>query len=109
MVWQLWQVMGFSPLDFCGKKPHTHFGSGVRLTPRFGLAPPPVSAGSGALIVSYALGWGLNRDNYGLTVSKANLNREFHADSILSESPVAAGLSHLTPNSPPNLIGRNRS
>jgi hypothetical protein len=24
---------GFSPLDFCGKKPHTHFGSGVRLTP----------------------------------------------------------------------------
>ena len=89
----------FSPLDFCGKKPHTHFGSGVRLTPRFGLAPQPVSAGSGALIVSDVSGWGLDRDNYGLTVSKANLDGEFHAGSILPEGPVAAGLSHFRPQS----------
>src|SRR5579862_4582817 len=79
MVWQLWQVMGFSPLDFCGKKPHTHFGSGVRLTPRFGLSPQPVSAGSGALNVSYDLGWWFNRDNYGLTGSgEADRDRNSH-------------------------------
>jgi len=99
LVLALYARHGFSPLDFCGRKPHTHFGSGVRLTPRFGLAPPPVQAGSGALNVSDVLGWGLNRDNYGLTVSKANLNPESHADSILPESPVDAGLSHFTPKS----------
>ena len=81
------------------EKPYNRFGSGLRLTPRFGLAPQPVSAGSGADIVSYFLGWWLNRDNYGLTVSKANLNPESHADSILSESPVLAGLSLLKPQS----------
>src|SRR5712692_7781055 len=35
---------GFSPLDFCGEKPQNLFGSRLRLTPRFGLAPTPVSA-----------------------------------------------------------------
>jgi hypothetical protein len=49
---------GQSPLDFCGESRHNLFGSGVRLTPRSGLAPQPVSAGSGALIVKvYPLGW----------------------------------------------------
>lgn len=40
---------GLSPLDFCGKKPHTHFGSGVRLTPRFGLALPTADTGDRAV------------------------------------------------------------
>jgi len=88
--------MGFSPLGVLREKPYNRFGSGLRLTPRFGLAPQPVDAGSGAVSVSYVLGWGLNRNHYGLTVSKANLNPESHADSILPESPVAAGLSHFT-------------
>ena len=83
------------------RKPYNRFGSGLRLTPRFGLAPQPVSAGSGALNVKRALGWRFDRDNYGLTVSKANLDSEFHAGSILPESPVSAGLSHFTQKSLP--------
>ena len=90
---------GFSPLDFCGEKPHTHFGSGVRLTPRFGLAPQPVSAGSGALIVNYVLGWWLDRYLYGLTGSECDLDSDSHAAFILPESPVPAGLSYLRPKS----------
>ena len=79
---------GFSPLAFCGEKPQNQFGSRSWLTPRFGLAPPPVSAGSGALVKHYDLGWWLNRDNYGLTSSEANLNSDNHAVCILPESPV---------------------
>lgn len=91
---------GLSPLDFWRKKPLNLIEVWMRASSASELAPQPVSAGSGALSVkSYGLGWGLNRDNYGLTVSKANLNPESHADSILPESPVAAGLSHFTPNS----------
>ena len=81
------------------EKPYNHFGSGLRLTPRFGLAPQPVRAGSGALSVSYVLGWWLDRDLYGLTGSECNLDSQDHAAFILSESPVAAGLSHFTPKS----------
>jgi len=51
---------GFSPLDFGGKKPHTHLGSGVRLTPRFGLAPTPAETEAGALTTTdYLIGGGL--------------------------------------------------
>jgi hypothetical protein len=90
----------FSPLDGVREKSQTQFGSGLRLTPRFELSPAlPVSAGSGALSVSYELGWWLDRDHYGLTVSKVDLNGESHADSVLPESPVTAGLSHFTPKS----------
>src|ERR1700678_2591975 len=32
---------GFSPLDSCAELSHNHFGSGLRLTPRSGLAPQP--------------------------------------------------------------------
>jgi hypothetical protein len=39
---------GFSPLAFCGESRQNILGSEERLTPRFGLAPQPVSAGSGA-------------------------------------------------------------
>jgi hypothetical protein len=90
---------GFSPLDFCGEKPQNLFGSESWLTPRFGLAPPPVQAGSGALSKSYGLGWRLNRDSYGLTDSEANLNSDNHAVFILPESPAATGLSYLASKS----------
>jgi hypothetical protein len=74
--------------------------SGVRLTPRSGLAPTPAETEAGAMSSNdYRLGWWLNRDLYGLTVSKCDLDSNNHADSILPESPVPAGLSHLTPKS----------
>src|SRR5437764_5191424 len=38
-----------SPLAFCRETSQNTFGSEAWVTPRFGLAPPPVSAGSGAL------------------------------------------------------------
>ena len=81
------------------EKPYNQFGSRVRLTPRSGLAPQPVSAGSGALIVSYVLGWWFDRDFYGMTGSECDLDADRHAGFILPESPVKAGLSHLTPQS----------
>jgi hypothetical protein len=60
--------------------------------PRSGLAPTPVQAEAGALIVkSYGLGWWLDRDFHGLTVSEANCDRYLHADFILSEAPLTRG------------------
>jgi hypothetical protein len=88
---------GLSPLDFLRKKPLNLIEVWMRASSASELAPPTVPAESGALNVSYGLGWWLNRDNYGLTVSKANLNPESHADSILPESPAGTGLSHLEP------------
>jgi hypothetical protein len=40
------------------EKPYNHFGSGVRLTPRSGLAPQPVRAGYGAVSCYLAIGGG---------------------------------------------------
>lgn len=95
----------FSPLDCWREKSQTQFGSGLRLTPRFGLSPAlPVSAGSGALSVNYDLGWRFDRDLYGLTGSECDLDSDDHAVFILPESPVAAGLSYLASNS-----GRDRN
>lgn len=89
----------FSPLDCCAEKSHNELGSGSWLTPRFGLAPQPVSAGSGALIVKgYGLRWYNGNIHRGALSSESDLNRDGHR-SILSESPVPAGLSHLTPKS----------
>ncbi len=95
---------GVSPLDFCAEKRHNEFGSGLWFTPRFGLAPPTARTADGALFVSY-LGWWLDRDLYGLTGSESDLDSD-HAGFILPESPVDAGLSHLTPKS--FLVAPNR-
>ena len=54
---------GFSPLDFCGESRHNHFGSGVRLTPRSGLAPTSVDAEAGALVQRLIKWW---RSDHGL-------------------------------------------
>jgi hypothetical protein len=48
----------FSPLDCVREKSQTQFGSGVRLTPRFGLAPTPASTEAGALICYSVIRWG---------------------------------------------------
>ena len=40
-----------SPLALSGEKSHTIYGSRAWVTPRFGFAPPPVTAGSGALML----------------------------------------------------------
>jgi hypothetical protein len=70
---------GFSPLDFCGEKPENHFGSGLRLTPRSGLAPQPVSAGSGALNVKgYPLGWTNGYFHRWTVGSEANHDHDLH-------------------------------
>ena len=49
---------GVSPLAFCGETSQNSIGPEAWVTPRFGLAPQPVSPGSGALTVKvYPLGW----------------------------------------------------
>jgi hypothetical protein len=49
---------GVSPLAFCGETRHNELGSEAWVTPRFGLAPPPVSAGSGAFSQLFGFGGG---------------------------------------------------
>src|SRR6266705_1893544 len=76
---------GFSPLAFCGEKPQNQFGSRSWLTPRFGLAPTPVSAEAGALNQQLS--------NYGGLIAILGL---------LSVQPLSADTlrgSYLTPKS----------
>jgi hypothetical protein len=47
-----------SPLAFCGETRHNELGSRAWVTPRFGLAPLPVSAGSGAFNQLVSFGGG---------------------------------------------------
>src|SRR3954466_11577166 len=54
-----------SPLDFHAERGHNRFGSGSWLTPRFGLAPQPVQASSGAVFVK-GLRWWFDREIYGV-------------------------------------------
>lgn len=96
---------GVSPLDFCAEKRHNEVGSGLWVTPRFGLAPPAARTADGALCVSYVLGWWFDRDLYGVTGSECDLDADYHAGFILPESPVDAGLSYLTPKSFLDLLG----
>src|SRR5215470_12810585 len=82
-----------------GEKPYNQFGSGVRLTPRFGLAPRTASTERGALSQSIKLSrWWFDHHFDGLS-GNANPNPVAHCLSPLSESPVRAGLSYLIPKS----------
>src|SRR5207247_2447240 len=84
---------GFSPLAFCGEKPQNQFGSRSWLTPRFGLAPTPVSAEAGALNQQLS--------NYGGLIAILGL---------LSVQPLSADTlrgSYLTPKSFLSLRRRN--
>ena len=96
-----------SPLALGGETSQNTYGSEAWVTPRFGLAPPPVSAGSGALIKNYSLGWWFDRDIYGVTGSDSDRDSD-HAGFILSKSPVDAGLSYFTPKSSNWLYRRRR-
>ena len=89
---------GASPLDFSAEKGHNELGSRSWQTPRFGLAPQPVQAGSGAVFVK-DLRWWFDRDVYGVTGSDSDCDSDNHAGFILPESPVPAGLSYFTPKS----------
>src|SRR5208283_2836003 len=88
-----------SPLALSGETSHNSFESGAWVTPRFGLPRNLFKQEAGRLLSDYGLGWWLNRDFYGLTGSEANCDSDNHAVFILPESPVTAGLSHLTPKS----------
>src|ERR1700692_118968 len=89
-----------SPLAFCEETSQNRFSRSMAwVTPRCGLVPASAETEAGTLSVSYVLGWWLDRDFHGLTVSEANCDCDRHADFILPESPVAAGLSHLVTKS----------
>lgn len=76
------------------EKPYNRFGSGLRLTPRFGLAPQPVSAGSGALNVEGYLARWLNGNYHRGTVgSEGDLNRDLHCIPPFSCRSVLQALS----------------
>jgi hypothetical protein len=82
-----------------GEKPYTCFGSEVRLTPRFGLAPFSVRAENGAVTYSIKSGWWFYRDFHGLS---GEANCDFyspHVGTSFAESPVTAGLFYLLPKS----------
>lgn len=80
---------GAFPLEFWREKPENKIGSGSWLTPRFGLAPQPVSAGSGAHSQVIKSLWRFDFDS----------DCDSHVDFLRSESPVSAGLSYLHPKS----------
>jgi len=66
------------------EKPYNQLGSGLRLTPRFGLAPTPVSAEAGALSYS-ALSHG------GLTTTAGLPSGNRAEDFVLGEAPTNLG------------------
>jgi len=79
---------GVSPLAFCGETSQTSFGSEAWVTPCFGLAPQPVCAGSGALIVkSYASRWDNGNIHRGALSCEPYLNGDGHC-SFLSLAPA---------------------
>jgi hypothetical protein len=88
---------GDSPLALSGEKPeNTNWDWYCGLPRDAGLVPAAVEAVAGTHQSVEGLGWWFDRDIYGVTDSgKANRDRDSHAVFILSESPVAAGLSHL--------------
>jgi hypothetical protein len=88
-----------SPLALSGETSHNIFGSRAWFTPRFGLPRNLFKQEAGRLVSDYGLGWGLNRDLYGLTSSETDFDSDNHAVFILPESPVRAGLSYLKPKS----------
>jgi len=68
-----------SPLALCGETSQNILWSEAWVTPRFGLAPQPVSAGSGALIVKgYPLGWYNGYFHRWPVSSEANHNHDLH-------------------------------
>ena len=67
------------------RKPYNQFGSGLRLTPRFGLAPTKAATDAGAIYCYLAIWW---RSRHGL------LPRFSHRSALIQQSG-----SHLVPKS----------
>src|SRR5438270_8836303 len=76
---------GRSPLAFCGESRQNLFGSGLRLTPRFGLAPTTVRAAAGAF-------------NQQLVVWRGARHR-FLPAFLKRSALLQQGVSYLTPKS----------
>jgi hypothetical protein len=84
---------GLSPLDFCGESHHNLVGSGLRLTPRSGLAPQPVSAGSGALNVNgYELWWTHGNLHRGTVRSEVDGDRDYHCVPAFPNALLTQGV-----------------
>src|SRR5579872_308111 len=90
---------GLFPLEFCGEKADNEVGSELWLTPRFGLALPTASTESRALLCSIKSRWWFYRNLDSLSGNANGNSCSAHCLSLLSGSPVSAGLSGLTPKS----------
>ena len=79
---------GLSPLAFCGEKPQNQFGSGLRLTPRSGLAPTPVERRSRGTYSAIQIGGGgivtsdLRRLSVLTTLSRSYLTPKVHSGHL---------------------------
>jgi hypothetical protein len=79
-----------SPLALSGETSHNRFSrSRAWVTPRFGLAPPPVEAGSGAHYVGGNLRWYNGNIHRGALACEANLNRNGHRFSLSLTAPTS--------------------
>src|SRR6266478_34573 len=76
---------GVSPLAFCGETSQNTLWSEAWVTPRFGLAPTPVSAEAGALICYSVIRWGARH--------------RFLPAFLKRPASLARGVSHLLPKS----------
>jgi hypothetical protein len=93
---------GASPLAFCGETSQNILGSEAWVTPRFGLAPAPVSLGAGALSVrDYGLRWHNGYFHRWTVYSEADIDCDLHSIPPFSRRAVLRALrgSYLTPKS----------
>ena len=93
-----------SPLALSGETSQNRSSwSEAWLTPRFGLAPQPVDAGSGALIVTgYGLWWANGNIHHGAASSEHDLNCDCHCSFLSLTAPASStrwGGSYFTPKS----------
>jgi hypothetical protein len=93
---------GLFSLALGGEKSHTIYGSRAWVTPRFGLAPRPVRAGSGALFEGRYLARWFDGYFYRVTCRSArDSNRYPHCRFRLSQAALASdtrlGGSYLAP------------
>jgi len=81
-----------SPLAFCGETSQNICGSEAWVTPRFGLAPPTVAAGSGALIKRDGLRWNNGYFHRWTVGSEADGNHDLHCVLPFSHRAVLVTL-----------------
>lgn len=95
------------------RKPYNQFGSGMRLTPRSGLAPTSVDAEAGArYVTSCRLRWDNGNIHRGAFASESDLNCDSHRFCLSLAAPMSRSHwsgSYLSPKSPLPRVGRIRS